>query len=134
MGFLDLLDKLLGNPGWHRDHRKAWLGFTTPGTDGLTRLQQELRNRLAESLQLSGQATGEWKSLESQPPRTIHSDVLGTGFRVWLDPDSAAFGQRLRRGEIVPDRVYEEWDFRTPADLVALFLQDLMAALPRSGD
>jgi hypothetical protein len=114
LGVLDFLDALFGQPGWTRDHRLAWDGFTSPGPSGLTRFQQMLQGRIEEALLQAGFTVGQWERSPSEEAGAIHADIAGTGLRIWLDRNAAAFGRTIKRGRVVPDRVYEEWGSRTP--------------------
>jgi hypothetical protein len=129
LGVLDFLDALFGQPGWTRDHRLAWDGFTSPGPSGLTRFQQMLQGRIEEALLQAGFTVGQWERSPSEEAGAIHADIAGTGLRIWLDRNAAAFGRTIKRGRVVPDRVYEEWGSRTPDDLIAALLYDLRRAL-----
>ncbi len=60
---------------------------------------------------------------------TCTADIRELGLRVWLDPDAASFGRAVKKGELVPERVFEEWEYKLPEDFIDHFSRELQVAL-----
>jgi len=128
LGLRDFLDRLSGKPGWHRDHRNAWSGLTTIGPSRLSPFQERLHARIAEIVAPTGYTLTPWH-FESAKHITCTADIREIGLRIWTDPDSASFGRTIKRGQKVPDVVFEEWDYRLPEDFISHFATELQTAL-----
>jgi hypothetical protein len=126
--FRDFLDRLSGNPGWHRDHEKAWSGLTTIGPNRLSPFQERLHARIAEIVAATNYTLTPWR-FESDKHITCTADIREIGLCIWTDPDSASFGRTMNKRHAVPEVVFEEWEYKLPEDFINHFATELQTAL-----
>jgi hypothetical protein len=132
MGIRDVLDRLFGTPGWHREHVAAWEHTVHPLPSGLFPLQESLRTVTDLAIAQAGFASLQWSTIGTGTGVCLKATIPHLGVEVWLFNDTAGFNYADRR--LTPNTTYEEWDFKTPADFEEAFsatLQTILARPPR---
>jgi hypothetical protein len=98
---------------WHRDHVETWAGWTTAEPDGLCRFQRTCEAAVATALNELGVSLHERRVVETKEGwKYVHFLLSPTELEFWLYCDTVEFtGRKLHRR-------LEEWDHRTPEDMV----------------
>lgn len=100
---------------WAGDHEAAWQGMTSPGAGGLSRFQHDCENALAAMLTTSGRTLTERTVSGSAAEPYVTGKVSDSALTIWIYTDQVNVdGPEL-------DARFEQWDARTPHDLIAQF-------------
>jgi hypothetical protein len=112
---MGILSWLRRTKQWNADHRAAWKGMSDSHDGKLSRFQEIARDALDAACKRGGlpAPTHELQLAGTQEPYL--TGTLTDGRRYWIYTDGAG----------VEDQRLEEWDFRTPEELIAAFLADV---------
>ena len=94
---------------WHRDHIAAFSAVTQRQSDGLTAFQHQALASVARSV-----TAEHFKrvTMDEHSGEYLVAALGNRGAKLYIYPNEAAiFGTK-------PHSWFEEWDYRTPADLV----------------
>jgi hypothetical protein len=103
---------------WRRDHIAAFSVATQLETDGLTRLQHDTLSAVAHII-----APKQFKrvAMDKGVGTYLVAPLGSSGAELYIYPNEAEiFGRK-------PHAWFEEWDYRTPEDLVAAVVRECLA-------
>ena len=109
-----------------REHEAAWRPATVPGPDSLTPFQRNCEVSLSAALKARGAELAERSLYRTADGETIvEGRVVPINLDVWIQPDGAQAG--FGKGTIR----LEEWDARTPEELIDEFVKSVATILDR---
>lgn len=108
---------------WHREHIAAFSAATQLESDGLSRFQHDALFALAEFVapDLFGRV-----AMTKERGAYLVAELGESGAELYVYPNGASIlGQE-------PDLRFEEWDYRTPEDLLAAVVQHCADRIAKS--
>lgn len=119
---------LADNRDWNRQHRQAWSGVTSPGPGGLSVFQERCESALTREIRSAGLAIVERTIQPLERNETLLYIRLTPGdLDVWICSAGAQFGYRTG------DVRLEEWDARTPDELISEVTAGVVKMARRQG-
>lgn len=112
---------------WNRDHAAAWAGQNVPGASGLSLFQERCEAEVAALLQSRG-LTLKGRVVKGDLERYLHAHLADTPWEVWIYTDQA---QLSGPGNATVN--LEQWDARTPDELIHTFLVHVSRSLDEVG-
>jgi hypothetical protein len=112
---MGLLSWLQRTKKWNADHRAAWAGMSDSHNGMLSRFQELARDALDAECKTRGLPSPAHELQLAGTNEPYLTGTLTNGRRYWIYSDGAG----------VEDQRLEEWDFRTPEELIAAFLADV---------
>jgi hypothetical protein len=108
---------------WNTEHESAWRGVSVhSGEDRLSPFQRDCEGALESALSGIGCQLVERVVEMPAGNEYIAAKVASTDVRAWIHDDTAGFDAPAG------SRRFEEWDYRTPADLITDFCEHVVRA------
>ncbi len=119
-----MIDKLIGwikrQRQWRKDHLGSWRGKTEAGEDGLSSFQNECLKELESAFSKNNLMLAEKRVEEGKDEKFIVGLLPRSGRKLWIYLDGAEIEDNKNKFRYF----FEEWDFRTPDDMI----RELIAA------
>ena len=108
---------------WNADHVAAWRGISDHDQSGLSPFQYRCEQRLVDALRVAGYIVANRQIKGPEGARYISGSVVHGPVTFWLHDDTVGYdvGAASRR--------FEEWDYRTPDELIEDFCRLLIEAV-----
>ena len=116
---------------WRQVHERAFGSVGIPDADGVTSFQRQLMAAVADVMPPS---TFQRATMQGSPfagETYFVADIPGTKMQLFVYPREAGISNPPKTGILSATKwgPYEEWDYRTPDELIAAVVEDVKSAV-----